>query len=34
MKVYPEWKQKLRYFPHNFIGHPLMGLAQLFGHGL
>ena len=26
-----EWRLKLRYLPHNLIGHPLMALAQLFG---
>ncbi len=31
MKASTEWKQKLRYLPHNLLGHPLMGLFQLCG---
>ena len=31
MESMSEWKEKLRYLPHNMVGHPLMRLFQLFG---
>ena len=31
MESAKEWKQKLRYLPHNLIGHPPVALFHLFG---
>ena len=31
MESAKEWKEKLRYLPHNLIGHPLMALFHLLG---
>ena len=31
MESMSEWKEKLRYLPHNLVGHLLMRLFQLFG---